>query len=316
MTALFYKLWEPIRDDMRKKVFSCLIMSFVFVVGLWNIQRVTAVNNGDSCGTNGEWAGCGSCNCGQGENGSSECSARCDSGKWNCIWAPDQCDVRPTSAPPSISCSSAPVPLLDLNDGKGFKWRGTSLTVNNGTKICYKSDPSGVQNTTRLMRDPDHGAGATNVNGTQCFTVKVGDGWTTGWIEGFRNSCGGSTNGTCEQLPLGNNCTNETDIVALNVTSTPTPSPTPANSPTPTPTLTPTPVPCPDWAKGNVNCDTITATSGKINIYDLTEMLSKWSTLSVPTPTMVPGHQSADINGDGKVDIYDLLTLLSNWTGG
>jgi hypothetical protein len=84
-------------------------------------------------------------------------------------------------------------------------------------------------------------------------------------------------------------------------TPTPTRTPTPL-PPTPTPTRTPTPTPLPPTpttvAKtGDLNND------GKIDIQDLSFMLSNWGS----------SNQIADINHDGKVTILDLSVLLSNW---
>lgn len=80
------------------------------------------------------------------------------------------------------------------------------------------------------------------------------------------------------------------------------------------------PTVCQDYAKGNVTCDldpNSRTPKGLIDIKDLSEMLTQWSTLygpTTPTPTVVPPHRTADINGSGKVDVYDMTTLLTNWT--
>lgn len=44
---------------------------------------------------------------------------------------------------------------------------------------------------------------------------------------------------------------------------------------------------------------------GKINIYDLSILLSNWKTTKA----------EYDLNQDGKIDIFDLSILFSNWTG-
>jgi subtilisin family serine protease len=83
-------------------------------------------------------------------------------------------------------------------------------------------------------------------------------------------------------------------VVIDNSTVTPPAPPNPPNPPTPPNPPNPNPTPKP----GDLNND------GKVNITDLSTLLSNWGKSGVP----------ADINGSGKVDIADLSTLLSNWT--
>jgi len=90
----------------------------------------------------------------------------------------------------------------------------------------------------------------------------------------------------------------------------PTPSLTPTASPTPTPTPSPSPTPIPSSSPtlspsaspsivGDLNDD------GKVNIFDLSILLSSWNTSSA----------TADLNHDGSVNVFDLSILLSHWTG-
>lgn len=74
--------------------------------------------------------------------------------------------------------------------------------------------------------------------------------------------------------------------------------PNPIATPPPTPTPTPTPNPNPTPKTGDLNND------GKVNITDLSILLSDWGKPDV----------QADLNNSGKVDIADLSILLSNWT--
>jgi hypothetical protein len=64
-------------------------------------------------------------------------------------------------------------------------------------------------------------------------------------------------------------------------------------SPTPTPTGTPNAPP------GDTNGD------GKVNILDLSSLLSAWGTSTT----------ADDLNHDGIVNVTDLSVLLSHWTG-
>ncbi len=73
--------------------------------------------------------------------------------------------------------------------------------------------------------------------------------------------------------------------------------PTPTPSPTPTATPTPTPTPTPVGKQGDLNRDS------KIDIQDLSYLLTKWGT----------NDTLADFNKDGKVNTFDLSVLLSNW---
>lgn len=59
-----------------------------------------------------------------------------------------------------------------------------------------------------------------------------------------------------------------------------------------TPTSTPTNI------SGDLNND------GKINVFDLSTLLSRWGTADA----------AADINNDGTVNVFDLSTLLSHWS--
>ncbi len=72
------------------------------------------------------------------------------------------------------------------------------------------------------------------------------------------------------------------------------------NTPTTPPPTTPpptTPPPTTPPKKGDLNSD------GKVNITDLSILLSNWGRSGVP----------ADLNSSGKVDITDMSILLSNW---
>jgi hypothetical protein len=79
------------------------------------------------------------------------------------------------------------------------------------------------------------------------------------------------------------------------LTPPPSPTPTPAPSATPSPTATPTPAPTP----GDINGD------GRVNVTDLSIMLSHWGTNYAP----------ADLNHDGTVNVFDASILLAHWTG-
>lgn len=65
-------------------------------------------------------------------------------------------------------------------------------------------------------------------------------------------------------------------------------------APTPTPTAT-----SPATKPSDINKD------GKVNVFDLSVLLSKWGTADA----------TSDINGSGKVDVFDLSVMLSQWTG-
>lgn len=88
-------------------------------------------------------------------------------------------------------------------------------------------------------------------------------------------------------------------------TTTPTATPTPRPTATPTPKPTATPIPQPTATStpitqktGDINND------GKIDVQDLSYMLSRWGTNDNPV---------ADLNHDGTINIFDLSMLLSNW---
>ncbi len=79
----------------------------------------------------------------------------------------------------------------------------------------------------------------------------------------------------------------------------PTPTPTPTNTPIPTATplpLTPTATPVPRKT-GDITGD------NKIDIQDLSYLLSHWNT----------ADGLSDLNHDGKTNTFDLSLLLSNW---
>ncbi|MCH7604544.1 hypothetical protein IID24_00910 [Patescibacteria group bacterium] len=61
----------------------------------------------------------------------------------------------------------------------------------------------------------------------------------------------------------------------------------------------PSPPPSPSLLKGDCNND------GKVNIFDLSILLSNWKQ---PSP-------SCDLNSDGAVNIFDFSIMFSNWTG-
>jgi hypothetical protein len=60
----------------------------------------------------------------------------------------------------------------------------------------------------------------------------------------------------------------------------------------PSPTVSPS-------TTGDINND------GRVNIFDLSILLSNWSTTKT----------AADVNHDGTVNVFDLSILLSHWTG-
>ncbi len=115
-------------------------------------------------------------------------------------------------------------------------------------------------------------------------------------------------------------------IVTIAPTTTPTipPTPSPTNTPTPTPTKTPTPLP-PTPTPTNTPTPIPSPTSspvpptptptktaaqradfnnsGKVEIQDLSYLLTRWGT----------NDTVADLNGDGKISTFDLSILLSNW---
>lgn len=81
-------------------------------------------------------------------------------------------------------------------------------------------------------------------------------------------------------------------LPTLTPTRTPTPQPTATDTPVPPPSATPTKTPA---QKADLN------NSGKVDIQDLSYLLTKWGTNNI----------TADINGDGSVTILDLSILLS-----
>lgn len=97
------------------------------------------------------------------------------------------------------------------------------------------------------------------------------------------------------------NSTVVTRTVTVTRATTPPPTP-PAPTPTPTPPAPtpppPSPNPNPAPKPADLNND------GKVNIADLSILLSNWGKAGVP----------ADLNNSGKVDIADLSILLTNWT--
>lgn len=151
----------------------------------------------------------------------------------------------PTNTPPPSGGGGGPTPvpqcgaapLVMIDKGEGFKWYGASVQVFQGSLVCFRSSPSGNKYTSRPTQDGTGYKGAVNVNGTNCFTPKIGDTWTTGAIEAYENQCtNGVLNGTCEQLYFSDSCRNFTDLVVLAATATPAPSPTKIPSPSPTST--------------------------------------------------------------------------------
>jgi hypothetical protein len=82
-------------------------------------------------------------------------------------------------------------------------------------------------------------------------------------------------------------------------TSEPTSTPTPAPNTTQAPTATPTPTTqnTTDKKRGDITND------NKVNLFDLSAMLSKWGT----------DDDNADLNNNNNVDAYDLSILLSKW---
>jgi mannan endo-1,4-beta-mannosidase len=70
-------------------------------------------------------------------------------------------------------------------------------------------------------------------------------------------------------------------------------------TPMSTPISTVTPSPSPSHVVGDMNND------GKVNIFDLSYLLSKWGT----------ADPKADMDHSNTVDIFDLSKLLSQWTG-
>ncbi len=127
----------------------------------------------------------------------------------------------------------------------------------------------------------------------------------------FRVLSAGTTDITYDQTSL---ALRPDDINILNLSAsekarfvitvpTPPPSPPPSGggggggggaSPTSPPPASPTPVPI----IGDCNSD------GKVNIFDLSILLSHWK----KTTTV------CDLSRDGKIDLFDLSILLSNWT--
>ena len=150
----------------------------------------------DQCGCTGAYRYCNwfevsygdTCSCGGGGNGG------------------------PTPPP---QCGSAPLVMINKSDGAGFVWYGASVQVTDGTQVCFMSSPSGNQYSSRQTQDGTGYKGATNVGGISCFTMTIGNSWTTGGIEAYQNECSGAPNGTCEQLYYSESCRNWTDIVAV-----------------------------------------------------------------------------------------------------
>ena len=118
-----------------------------------------------------------------------------------------------------------------------------------------------------------------------CATLTIAS--TNGWDTNFDNLAL-SASSTVTVAP--------TSIASPTPTRTPTPTLTPVPTNTPTPTRTPTPTQNPA-STGDINLD------GKINVQDLSYLLSRWGT----------SDPLADLNRNGTVNTLDLSVLLANW---
>lgn len=95
----------------------------------------------------------------------------------------------------------------------------------------------------------------------------------------------------------GNTTASSITLNVQNTTTTPPPTTPPPTTPPPTTPPPTTPPPTTPPKKGDLNSD------NKVNITDLSILLSNWGKTGVP----------ADLNNSGKVDITDMSILLSSW---
>jgi mannan endo-1,4-beta-mannosidase len=145
---------------------------------------------------------------------------------------------------------------------------------------------------------PQHGIAAVSIDGGAAASVDLYAANRIDGVASWTSPVLTSGNHVLKIAVSGTKNTASSDIVisidridVLAGTSTPTVSPSP--------TITTSPTATPIHLVGDMNYD------GKVNIFDLSYLLSKWGTADA----------KADLDHNGNINVFDLSALLAHWTG-